>query len=301
MRPYIFSILVSLCVWNNAVLAATIHVPSDQPTIAEGLAHAFPGDTVLVAPGVYLEHLIDMQRGVVLTSEEGPAATIIDGSGTPQGLWTLYVSGAGPSTEISGFTLHHSWEGIRCDNSYTKIRNNIFREFLSDAIALEGCGATVEDNLFLSCHGAVDISIHSDDSSIISSNTITGSGGAALELSGFATSTSVLNNIVTDAWVGIGCVGGGCNPPPDIRCNDVWGNSYADYFGLSDLTGWDGNISEDPLFCDPLNEDYGIEAHSPCAPGNSPPGCGLIGLYPVSCGVTATTPLTWGCVRQILR
>ena len=38
---------------SNPCLAATIRVPSEQPTILAGMTLANPGDTVLVAPGVY--------------------------------------------------------------------------------------------------------------------------------------------------------------------------------------------------------------------------------------------------------
>jgi parallel beta-helix repeat protein len=56
-----------------------------------------------------------------------------------------------------------------------------------------------------------------------------------------------------------------------------------------------GNVFDDPAFCDPLpcedapttEGDYRLHAASPCAPDNSPVGCGLIGALPVGCGVTA--------------
>jgi hypothetical protein len=76
--------------------------------------------------------------------------------------------------------------------------------------------------------------------------------------------------------------------PGSIACNDVWSNNRGNYGGDSpDLTGIDGNISADPLFCNAQARDYTLDARSPCAPEHSPPGCGLIGAWPVVCGVTA--------------
>jgi hypothetical protein len=69
-----------------------------------------------------------------------------------------------------------------------------------------------------------------------------------------------------------------------LNCCDVFGNAGGDWVGcIEDQYGINGNISEDPLFCDPDNDDYHIFAHSPCAPENSPPGCGLIGALGVNC------------------
>jgi predicted outer membrane repeat protein len=57
-------------------LAATIHVPADQATIASGIAAAADGDTVLVACGTYFEHDIAYQSGVVVRSESGSAECV---------------------------------------------------------------------------------------------------------------------------------------------------------------------------------------------------------------------------------
>jgi hypothetical protein len=75
-------------------------------------------------------------------------------------------------------------------------------------------------------------------------------------------------------------------PTGEISCNDVWDNT--DNYGGSDLTGIDGNISLDPLFCDAAGRDLHIHQNSPCAPGAG--SCGLIGALPVECGVLGVDP-----------
>ena len=58
----------------------TIHVPFDYPTIQGGLNAATGGDTVVVAPGTYYEHLSIGDRKK-LVSSDSKAKTILDGSG----------------------------------------------------------------------------------------------------------------------------------------------------------------------------------------------------------------------------
>ncbi len=74
--------------------------------------------------------------------------------------------------------------------------------------------------------------------------------------------------------------------PGGLSCNDVWGN--APNYGCADLTGIDGNISLDPLFCDAANRNLHLHQDSPCAPGSG--ACGLIGALDVECGVTGVEP-----------
>jgi hypothetical protein len=66
-----------------------------------------------------------------------------------------------------------------------------------------------------------------------------------------------------------------------LTCSDVYGNAGGDWIGC--IAGQDangGNVSADPLFCDPDGWVYTLRSDSPCA---ALPGCGLIGSLPVGC------------------
>ena len=118
-------------------------------------------------------------------------------------------------------------------------------------------------------------------------------------------SPTVTNNVVTNSLDGGGihCVGG----QPTFSCNDVWNSVDGNYLGgCPDQTGINGNISADPLFCNAAAEDYAIDEMSPCAPGNSPSACGLIGALPVGCysaGVPSRQeqPTTWGAIKSMYK
>ncbi len=71
----------------------------------------------------------------------------------------------------------------------------------------------------------------------------------------------------------------------DASCTDIYGNQGGDWLPLfADQLGIEGNINEDPLFCDPESGDYSIDASSPCS--NLVNDCGLMGALPVVCGLT---------------
>lgn len=71
-----------------------------------------------------------------------------------------------------------------------------------------------------------------------------------------------------------------------LVCSDIFGNAGGDWIGcIADQFGVDGNISEDPMFCDAPQRDFTIHADSPCAPFSPPnPECDLVGAWPVGCG-----------------
>lgn len=98
-----------LCLAMNALplFADTIYVPSQYPTIQQGLNAAQSGDTVMVAAGTYPENITWPTRdAIVLISEDGPQTTIIDGSGT--GRVINFPSFAfSQNTQIIGFTVQN--------------------------------------------------------------------------------------------------------------------------------------------------------------------------------------------------
>jgi len=140
-------------------------------------------------------------------------------------------------------------------------------------------------------------------SGLIEGNTIVSNGnyviaGGIYCFSGF--SGQIVRNIVVSNTSGYGiyCEAGA---NPTFVCNDVWGNAGGEYGGAcGDQTGLNGNISLDPLFCDPENGDYTLHADSPCLDA---PGCGLMGAlgqgYPATSVEERST--TWGRIKVMFR
>jgi hypothetical protein len=89
----------------------------------------------------------------------------------------------------------------------------------------------------------------------------------------------------------------------ELACCDLFGNAGGDWVGtIADQYGVNGNICEDPLFCDPENGDFTLQECSPCAPFSPPnPECDLIGAWPVGCGGTPTIRSTWGSVKTLFK
>jgi parallel beta-helix repeat protein len=108
----------------------------------------------------------------------------------------------------------------------------------------------------------------------------------------------ISNCIFSESTQGGGLVANGASLV--LECNDVWGNSGGNYIGLSDPTGTDGNISENPVFCDPVGGDFALGSDSPCAPDVNP-ACGLIGVSAVGCGPTPTSTISWGGMKALFR
>jgi hypothetical protein len=91
--------------------------------------------------------------------------------------------------------------------------------------------------------------------------------------------------------------------PPTLVCCDIYGNAGGDWVGpIAGQLGIDGNIWADPLFCDPTNGDFTLQACSPCAPFSPPnPECDLLGAYPVGCAGTPIESLSWGRIKVMFR
>jgi hypothetical protein len=80
-----------------------------------------------------------------------------------------------------------------------------------------------------------------------------------------------------------------CSGNARIGCCDLFGNEGGDELCGEDLGN---NFSLDPMLC----EDFRLAESSPCAPGQSPGGCDLIGALPVGCA-DAIEASTWGGIK----
>jgi len=136
---------------SSPVSAATILVPTEQPTIQAGIDAALDGDLVLVASGTYIESIHFNGKAVTLRSEQGAEATVIDGN--RQGSVVIFDSGEGPDSVLEGFTIcngkgtgtgvpviHYYGGGIYCSNASPTIRYN----HITDNAVHGGCMSMIQ-------------------------------------------------------------------------------------------------------------------------------------------------------------
>lgn len=155
-----FALRLSLVLFCSLqVLAMTLRVPADWPTIPQALQAAQDGDTVLVAPGQHAGPVDFLGRQVRVASTDGPQLTTI--TSTEPGALVRFVHGEGPGAELEGFTLSDGSApedggacggAIRVEDASPLIRGNIIlgnSAVLGGGACLLGGGARLEDNEFI--------------------------------------------------------------------------------------------------------------------------------------------------------
>jgi hypothetical protein len=90
-----------------------------------------------------------------------------------------------------------------------------------------------------------------------------------------------------------------------IYCSDIFGNEGGDWVGcVAGQLGVGGNLSADPLFCDPGAGDLHLSDASPCLDAD---GCGQIGAWgggcsaPTAVGEEKQPSTTWSAVKHMYR
>lgn len=115
-----------------------------------------------------------------------------------------------------------------------------------------------------------------DSSPEISFNTIADNDDDGIYLKNTGSSPLINNNIIVSNGSGIDISTGNS---PQITYNDVWGNTAGQYLPVgTDQTGLYGNLSADPLFVDPNNNNYRLQYDSVCVDAGDPNFTNPLGL-----------------------
>ena len=270
---YIF--LVVLYAIANTAESRQLAVPEEFETIAEAINQSENGDSVIVAPGVYLE-LVDY-RGkniTLLGSPEDPTLTVINGGNEHQ--CVRFRRQETRDAVLDGFTLRSGAEeyggGMLISSSHPTIRNCI----ISSNSASYGAGIAIRGN------SLPDISfcIIRDNDSNLSGGGIYSSDGQNIPISnctitrnranwggGIYASNSrlIVNNTIL--WE---------NAPLQIAtiteevsiAYSVMQNGLDGVDGL--IAWWDGNIEDNPSFVNSDENDFSLRMNSPCINSGNP-------------------------------
>jgi parallel beta-helix repeat protein len=269
------------------------HVPSEYSTIQAAINASSNGDVVIVAPGTYYEN-INMKNGVIVKGA-GADVTTIDGG--ENGHVVVFNSASGT---ISGFTITNSGtdpisrSGIYISQSTVNINNNIIGNNRYGIRLLSNSNCIITGNKVINnsaegiqvsdSNGTISNNVIAgnsrdgircfDSSPSIINNTITGNGGAGVTCD--PTSPQVIaNNIITHNETGVlaHCANDPPSPLLHISYNNVWDNSYANYW--EDYGSYDGGeyvsqpftplpgtgeIHQSPLFADSNSGDYHLKS-----------------------------------------
>ena len=223
--------LVCLVCTNLVHAQTTINVPADQPTIQTAINAANNGDTVVVAPGTYIENLDFLGKAITVTSSDGPSLTIVDGNAA--GPVATFKTNEGVNSVLNGFTL----------------RNGVPSQAIpSDGMSGAGVwiyysSPTITNNFIVSNHSICGIGMKIQGGSAmvrgntISDNTQAGAtgncGGGGIDVTGDSSHPSATPQIIGNTIMKNDLSGGGYGAgiavesfaSPLIENNDIVGNT----------------------------------------------------------------------------
>ncbi|KPK67230.1 hypothetical protein AMJ87_13700, partial [candidate division WOR_3 bacterium SM23_60] len=114
---HVYTVVIIAALLCTSAAYATVwyvHPDSVMNCIQDCLDSCSAGDTVLVGPGIYYEHIEwPNTQGIDLISQYGVDMTYADGSGT--GYVISIMIAVDTATKISGFTIQNGYRaGVRC-------------------------------------------------------------------------------------------------------------------------------------------------------------------------------------------
>ncbi len=300
-------IVAAACVGVTAgVAAGDLHVPSEFPTIQAALDAAVPGDTVVVAEGVYTgfgnRDLSYGGKAITLKSANGPANTILDLQGTQEDPHRGFdFNGETAAAVLDGFTITN---GATPNGAVADLFNGAGILIRSGSPTIMNCIIT---NNWAGCWGGAICCSWSGQGSptiincTIANNYCDDDGGAIFSLDSTPTiiNSLIVNNEARVVGGAISDFGGGMvtiinstiagNIAPTgagifgstvtMTNSIVWGNQGSQEIAgsanvtYSDIRGGfvgEGNMDVLPRFVDAVNGDFHLLASSPLIDAGDP-------------------------------
>jgi len=163
-RLNLTAVLMVIITFSLPAPAATIRVPTDQPTIQAGIDAAVDGDTVLLADGVYNgdgnRDITFGGKSITVRSENGPehCELYVQGSGVNPHRAFDFGMGDFRDTVVQGLTIRHGYysngSAIRCaDGAQPTIIGNVFYRNSGTAIFCFEAWPLIEGNTFIENDG----------------------------------------------------------------------------------------------------------------------------------------------------
>jgi len=232
---------------------------------------SFVESTVFLQGCVFSDNSADISGGALFNAFESTVSVddceFSDNTAGESG-GGAYVESSSIQFDQSLFTGNASWNG------------GAIYLFDTSGVGLENC--TIVSNMAEISGGALycrDTSALSISACTLSGNSAAFHGGAILC---HDSSPSLENCILAFSVDGDAIACEGTLSAPALVCTDVFGNQDGDWTDcIFDQQGFAGNLSLDPVFCNPGNGDFSLRSDSPCAPENN--DCGLLGAWPVGC------------------
>jgi uncharacterized repeat protein (TIGR01451 family) len=208
---------------------------SSASVIQAQIDAATDGDSILVAPGVYIGTINISGKNITVASEQGPLVTVIDGNrldtvvtinsnnSTLEGFTIQNGTnatvggggievGAGAPTILNNIVANNLFRGIELAFTSAVVRQNTIRNNSRGGILIRGAGsAVVIDNFILNNFGpsssldAGGISMNAAGTPTIQDNTINGNTGGAISM-GNLSDALILQNIISNNS-GVNCGG----------------------------------------------------------------------------------------------